>query len=84
MLTSIPASSSSSSTTYSFYQQKKCEAILRSNPDNRDTKELHLASIEGAEDLKERKMKKAAVESTIGVAAVGLAIGVAGMLLKKR
>ena len=57
---------------------------MRSNPDNRDTKELHLASIEGAEDLKERKMKKAAVESTIGVAAVGLAIGVAGMLLKKR
>ncbi len=57
---------------------------MRSNPDNRDTKELHLAVIEGEEEMKERKLKKAAVESTIGVAAVGLALGVAGMLLKKK
>ena len=57
---------------------------MRSNPESRDTKELHLATIEGAEELKERKLKKAAVESTIGVAAVGLALGVAGMLLKRR
>ena len=67
-----------------LHLQKKCEAILRSNPDSRDTKELHLATIEGAEEMKERKLKKAAVESTIGVAAVGLALGVAGMLLKRK
>lgn len=62
----------------------RCEAILRSNPENRNTKELHLASIEGAEVVRDKKIKKAAVESTIGVAAVGLALGVAGLLLKKR
>ncbi len=70
-----------------FHLNKKkarCEAILRTNPDSRDTKELHLASIEGEEELKEKQLKKAAVEGTIGVAAIGLALGVAGLLLKKR
>mmetsp|Transcript_8632 Transcript_8632/g.10821 ORF Transcript_8632/g.10821 Transcript_8632/m.10821 type:complete len:164 (+) Transcript_8632:114-605(+) len=62
----------------------RCEAILRTNPDSRNTKELHLASIEGEEEAKEKQLKKAAVEGTIGVAAVGLALGVAGLLLKKR
>ena len=65
-------------------KKERCEAILRSNPENRNTKELHLASIEGAEVVRDKKIKKAAVESTIGVAAVGLALGVAGLLLKKR
>jgi hypothetical protein len=45
---------------------------------------LHLACIEGVEEMKEKQIKKAAVESTIGVAAVGLVLGVAGMLLKRR
>jgi len=62
----------------------RCEAILRSNPNNRNTMELHLACIEAADEERERKVKKAAVESTIGVAAVGLAVGVVGILLKKR
>jgi len=57
---------------------------MRSNPDNRNTAELHLASIEGAEEASDKKMKRAAVEGTIGVAAIGLALSVAGMLLKKR
>lgn len=68
-----------------FHTKKaRCEAILRSNPDSRNTKELHLACIEGVEEMKEKQIKKAAVESTIGVAAVGLVLGVAGMLLKRR
>jgi len=62
----------------------RCEAILRSNPSNRDTAEMHLASIEAAEAERERKVKRAAVEGTIGMAAIGLVVGVAGMLLKKR
>ena len=37
-----------------------------------------------AEEAREKQVKKAAVEGTIGVAAVGLAVAVAGMLLKKR
>jgi hypothetical protein len=57
---------------------------LRSSPDSRNIKELHLACIEGEEALREKRIKKAAVESTIGVAAVGLALGIAGMLLKKK
>jgi fission 1 protein len=62
----------------------RCEAILRTNPNNRDVADMHLASIEAAEVERERKVKKAAVEGTIGMAAVGLAVGVAGMLLKRR
>jgi len=64
--------------------QARCEAILRSNPDSRNTKELHLASIESEEEENEKRMKRAAVEGTIAVGAVGLALGVAGMLLKRR
>lgn len=64
--------------------RKRCEAILRSEPDSRNIRELHLAIIEGMEEAKEKKMKKAAVESTIGVAAIGLVLGVAGMLLNKK
>jgi len=62
----------------------RCEAILRSNPSSRDTAEMHLASIEAAELERERKVKKVARDGTIGMAVVGVAVGVAGMLLKKR
>jgi fission 1 protein len=62
----------------------RCEAILRSNPDSRNAAEMHLACIEAAEEERERKVKKAAVEGTLGMAAVGLAVGVAGLLLKRR
>jgi len=66
------------------FEKARCEAILRTNPSNRDTAETHLACIEAAEAERERKAKRAAVEGTIGMAAVGLAVGVAGLLLKKR
>jgi len=62
----------------------RCEAILRTNPDNRNTRELHLASIEGVEEETEKRKKKAAVEGTIAVGALGIALGVAGMLLSKK
>jgi fission 1 protein len=64
--------------------RSRCEAILRSKPDMRDVAELHAACIIAMEDEQEAKMKEAAVKGTIGVAAVGLAIGIAGMLLSKR
>jgi high-affinity Fe2+/Pb2+ permease len=50
----------------------------------RDVAELHVAAIVAMEDEQEAKMKKAAIEGTIGVAAVGLVIGIAGMLLSKK
>mmetsp|Transcript_13031 Transcript_13031/g.24478 ORF Transcript_13031/g.24478 Transcript_13031/m.24478 type:complete len:165 (+) Transcript_13031:89-583(+) len=62
----------------------RCEAILRANPDNVNTAELHLACMEGADIVKEKKMKRAAIEGTVGVAAIGLALSVAGMMLGKK
>mmetsp|Transcript_3727 Transcript_3727/g.4893 ORF Transcript_3727/g.4893 Transcript_3727/m.4893 type:complete len:168 (-) Transcript_3727:201-704(-) len=62
----------------------QCEAILRSYPDNRDTKELHLASIEGQQLKKDEKVKKAAVAGSIVLGAGGIALGVTGMLLGKK
>merc|ERR1712154_581029 len=64
--------------------RKKCEDILRSHPDNRNTAELHLACIEAAEDQRDKKLKKVAVESTIGVAVLGIAMTAASLMLKRR
>jgi len=66
------------------YSQAKCEAILRSMPDNRNAAELHLAAIEAAEEQVEERVKKAAIGGTTAVAAIGLVVGVVGMLMKKR
>ena len=62
----------------------RCEAILRTNSDNINTAELHLAAIEGAEEVKVKQKKRAAVEGTIGVAAIGLGLSVLGTVLSKR
>jgi hypothetical protein len=64
--------------------QARCEAILRANPDHVNTAELHLACIEGSEVTKERNMKRAAIEGTVGVAAIGLAVSLAGMMLGRK
>jgi fission 1 protein len=58
----------------------RCEAILRSHPDNRLAAELHLACIQGEEELKDKQLKRSILEGTVGVAAIGLA-SVAGMML---
>lgn len=58
----------------------RCEAILRSHPDNRLAAELHLACIQGEEELKDKQLKKSILEGTVGVAAIGLA-SIAGMML---
>ena len=63
--------------------QARCEAILRANPSSRIAKELHLASIEAEEDYKRKQLKKAAVGSVGVAAAVGVAAGLATLLLKK-
>mmetsp|Transcript_19716 Transcript_19716/g.28774 ORF Transcript_19716/g.28774 Transcript_19716/m.28774 type:complete len:164 (-) Transcript_19716:1718-2209(-) len=62
----------------------RCEAVLRSSPDNRNIAELHLACIQGEEEQRDQKIKRKAVEGTLGVAAVGLALGIAGMMVKRR
>jgi len=64
-------------------KQTRCEAILRSEPDHSGTVELHLACIEGAEE-EEQRIKRTAIGGSIAVATVGIIVGVAGMLLKKR
>jgi hypothetical protein len=40
--------------------------------------------MEGADIEKDKKMKRAAIEGTVGVAAIGLALSVAGMMLGKK
>lgn len=57
---------------------------MRANPDNVNTAELHLACMEGSDIEKDKKMKRAAIEGTVGVAAIGLALSVAGMMLGKK
>jgi hypothetical protein len=67
-----------------FLTQTRCEAILRTNPNARYAKELHLAAIEGEEQRQQRQMKQAATGGVAAAAAVGLAAGVLSLLLKKR
>ena len=62
--------------------QNRCEAILRSEPDSSGTVELHLASVDAMEE--QERVKKLTTGGTVAVAAVGLVLGVAGMLLRKR
>lgn len=62
----------------------RCEQILRSKPESRLASELHLASIESQEQ-KEAKLKKdAAIGGAVAVAAVGVAAGLASLMLSKR
>jgi len=71
------------SRSFYLFLQNRCEAILRTNPDSRIAKELHLASIEAEEERKREQLKTAAVGSVAAAVAVGV-IGVAGMLLSKK
>jgi len=65
-----------------LFWKKRCEAILRSEPDSSGTVELHLACVEAVE-VQER-VDNLAMGGATAVAAVGLALGIAGMILKKR
>lgn len=58
----------------------RCEAILRAHPNNRLAAELHLACIQGEEELKDKQFKRSVLEGSVGVAAIGLA-SIAGMML---
>ena len=75
-------------TAQAFYSLKdynearlRCENILRSHPDHVSAAELHLACIEGSEIQESKKIQRNAIEGTIGVAAIGLAGVVAGLML---
>ncbi|KAL7580085.1 hypothetical protein ACA910_012849 [Epithemia clementina (nom. ined.)] len=61
----------------------RCEAILRTEPNSRIAKELHLASIASHEQNEKKKMKKAALASAGVAAAIGLAAGIASIAFKK-
>jgi len=57
---------------------------LRSQPNTRIAKELHLASIEAEEEREREQIKRAAVGSVAVAAGIGIAAGVASLLLKRR
>lgn len=61
----------------------RCENILRSQPQSRIAKELHLASIEAEEQRNQENIKRAAIGSVAAAAAVGVAAGVIGLMLKR-
>lgn len=63
--------------------RSRCEAILRTSPDSRMAKELHLAAIESSEEQQRENLKKAAVGSLAVAVGVGL-VGLAGAILSKR
>jgi hypothetical protein len=63
--------------------QARCEAILRSQPNTRIAKELHLAAIEAEEEQQREQLKKAAVGSVAAAAAIGVVAGIA-LLMKKK
>jgi hypothetical protein len=68
---------------FSFPPQARCEAILRSQPNTRIAKELHLASIEAEEEQQREQLKKAAVGSVAAAAAIGVVAGIAILMKKK-
>lgn len=57
---------------------------MRSHPESRLARELHLSSIESSEQEDKRKMKEAAIGGVTIAAAVGVAAGIASLLLTKR
>jgi hypothetical protein len=67
-----------------FSKQLRTENILRSHPESRLARELHLASIEANEQDDNRKVREAAIGGVAAAAAIGLAAGLASILLSKR
>jgi cation transporter-like permease len=65
-------------------KQLRTENILRSHPESRLARELHLASIEAKEQEDKRKVRDAAIGGVTAAAAVGLAAGVVSLLLTRR
>ncbi|GKY96185.1 hypothetical protein MPSEU_000578400 [Mayamaea pseudoterrestris] len=61
----------------------RCEAILRSHPDSRVAKELHLAAIESDEQQQIEQAKKMARNGMIAATAVGIGAAALSLLLKK-
>lgn len=62
----------------------RAENILRSHPESRLAREIHLSSIEATEQRDKQKMKEAAIGGVTVAAAVGVAAGIASLLLTKR
>ena len=75
---------SSQNVTFSIIVQLRAENILRSHPESRLARELHLSSIEALEQSEKQKMKEAAIGGVAVAAAVGAAAGIASLLLTKR
>jgi cation transporter-like permease len=71
------------SLSFSIYKTRT-ENILRSHPESRLARELHLASIEAKEQEDIRKLKDAAIGGVTAAAAVGVAAGIVSLLLSKR
>uniref|UniRef100_A0A7S4ACB2 Mitochondrial fission 1 protein n=1 Tax=Pseudo-nitzschia australis TaxID=44445 RepID=A0A7S4ACB2_9STRA len=62
----------------------RAENILRSHPESRLAREIHLSSIESTEQEDKQRIKEAAIGGATVAAAVGVAAGIASLLLTKR
>jgi len=57
---------------------------LRTQPQSRIARELHLACIESEEERNREDLKKAAIGSVAAAAAIGIVAGVASLMLSRR
>lgn len=62
----------------------RAESILRSHPESRLARELHLSSIESNEQEEKKRFKEAAIGGITVATAVGVAAGIASIFLAKR
>lgn len=58
-----------------------CEAILRAQPEHKLATDLHLACLDAIQEQEAKSVEKIVIGSSAAIAGVGLALGVAGMLL---
>eukprot|EP00814_Leptocylindrus_danicus_P017674 CAMPEP_0116027304 /NCGR_PEP_ID=MMETSP0321-20121206/14545_1 /TAXON_ID=163516 /ORGANISM="Leptocylindrus danicus var. danicus, Strain B650" /LENGTH=169 /DNA_ID=CAMNT_0003500625 /DNA_START=114 /DNA_END=623 /DNA_ORIENTATION=+ len=61
--------------------REKCEAILRAEPDQAPAVELHLACLDAIEEENAKNVEKVVIGGSAAIAGVGLALGIAGLLL---
>ena len=64
--------------------RKKCEGILRAQPEHSPASELHLACLDAIQEEEAKTVEKVVIGSSVAVAGVGLALGVAGLVFGKK
>lgn len=64
--------------------RKKCESILRSQPEHGPAAELHLACLDAIQEQEAKTIEKVVVGSSAAIAGVGLVLGIAGLVFGKK